>query len=71
MNDITEVSRRDILDYILSREKTFTGRLETTEFLEVVWKECGIFSMYYELKHASNKSIRNTRNRGYSGAYPT
>ena len=52
MNDTTEVSRRDILDYILSREKTFTGRLETTEFLELVWKECGIFDIYYDLEHA-------------------
>jgi hypothetical protein len=52
MNDITEVSRRDVLDYILSKEKTFTGRLETMEFLELVWRECSAFAKYVDLKHA-------------------
>lgn len=62
MNDITGVSRRDILDYILSRKKTFTGRLETTEFLELVWKECGIWGMYHELEHAKKDLWQHTIN---------
>jgi hypothetical protein len=62
MNEITEVSRRDIIDYILSREKTFSGRLDTTEFLELVWKECGIFGIYSELKHAKQDLWQHTIN---------
>jgi len=62
MNDITEVLRRDILDYILNREKVFTGRLETTEFLELVWKECSIFGTYYDLEQAKQDLWQHTVN---------
>jgi hypothetical protein len=31
--NITEVSRRDIIDYLISREKPFSGRLGELEFL--------------------------------------
>lgn len=62
MNDITEVSRRDVLDYLLSRGKSFTGRLETTEFLELVWQECGIFDMYYDFKLAKQDLWQHTIN---------
>ena len=47
MNNITEVSRRDIVDYIFRRGKPFTGRIETTRFLELVWEDCGYHGTYY------------------------
>lgn len=65
MNDITEVSRRDILDYILSREMTFTGRLKTTEFLKWVWDECSTFGMlgqYYDFESAEKDVWQHTIN---------
>jgi len=62
MNNITEVSRRDILDYILSRKISFTGRLETTEFLELVWKECGIDYIASDLESAKKETWQHTIN---------
>ncbi len=35
--NITEVTRRDIIDYLISREKPFSGRLGEVEFLERIW----------------------------------
>lgn len=60
MNNITEVTRRDILDYILGREIPFTGRLETIEFLELVWKECNIVYIYADLESAKKEMWQHT-----------
>src|SRR6266700_3595230 len=35
--NITEVTRRDIIDYLVSREKPFSGRLGELDFLERIW----------------------------------
>lgn len=62
MNNITEVSRRDILDYILGRGKAFTGRLEATRFLELVWEECGFCDMYFDLEQIKKELWQHTIN---------
>lgn len=61
-NDITQVSRRDILDYILSRESSFYGRLETIEFLKLVWEECGFRGEYYDFKSDEKEMRQHTIN---------
>jgi hypothetical protein len=35
--NITEVTRRNILDYLITREPPFSGRLSEVEFLGRIW----------------------------------
>jgi len=35
--DITEVARREIIDYLITREKQYWGKLDVLEFLGRTW----------------------------------
>ncbi len=35
--NITEVTRRDILDYLIASNTTFSGKLDELEFLGRIW----------------------------------